>query len=292
MSIIRNWLRPHIVSVFLLFASSGQAADFQQGVVQYEGRHYSAARKIFSEVELELGATIETDFYLGRLALWFDDLPAALPHLERCANLAPQQAKLQNALGDAYGLAAQKANILAKLGWAKRCLAAYEQAVELEPQNPAWHWSLVGYYINAPCLAGGGIGKAYAQAEEIRRLDAANGRVAFATVYLADGRYNDAFSEFAPVLRKSPDDFLALYQIGRCAAVSGQQLDRGIAALRRCLILPEPEPANGLPSYANVHYRLGNLLEKKGCTEEAKREYARAADTNADFRPAKVALRN
>jgi tetratricopeptide (TPR) repeat protein len=224
--------------------------------------------------------------------LWFDDLPEALPHLERCANLAPQQAKLQNALGDAYGLAAQKAAIFAKLGWARRCIAAYERAVELEPQNPAWHWSLIGYYINAPCLAGGGMGKAYAQAEEIRRLDAANGRVAFATVYLADGRYNEAFAEFTLVLRQSPDDFLALYQIGRCAAVSGQQLDRGIAALRRCLILPEPEQANGTPSYANVHFRLGNLLEKKGCAEEAKREYARASATNADFRPAKVVLRN
>jgi tetratricopeptide (TPR) repeat protein len=292
MSIVRKCLRPHIIYAILLFASSGQAADFQQGVLQYEGRHYSAAREIFSEVELEQGATVETDFYLGRLALWFDDLPVALPHLERCASLAPQQARIQNALGDACGLAAQKANIFAKLGWAKRCIAAYERAAELEPQNPAWRWSLIGYYINAPCLAGGGMGKAYAQAAEIRRLDAANGREAFATVYLADSRYNEAFGEFAPVLSKSPDDFLALYQVGRCAAVSGQQLERGITALRRCLILPEPEPANGIPSYANVHYRLGDLLEKKGCAEEAKAEYARALATNADFRPAKVALRN
>jgi tetratricopeptide (TPR) repeat protein len=292
MSIIRNCLRPHIIYAALLFASSGQAADFQQGVLQYEGRHYSAARQIFSDVELEQGATIETDFYLGRLALWFDDLPEALPHLERCASLAPQQAQIQNALGDACGLAAQRASIFAKLGWAKRCLAAYERAVDLEPKNPAWHWSLIGYYINAPCLAGGGMGKAYTQAEEIQRLDAANGRVAFATVYLADGRYSEAFAEFAQVLRNSPDDFLALYQIGRCAAISGQQLDRGIVALRRCLVLPEPEPATGMPSYTNVHYRLGNLLEKKGRTEEAKREYARAVATNADFRPAKVALRN
>jgi tetratricopeptide (TPR) repeat protein len=136
------------------------------------------------------------------------------------------------------------------------------------------------------------MGKAYAQVAEIRRLDAANGRVAFATVCLADSRYSEAFAEFAPVLRQYPDDFLALYQIGRCAAVSGQQLDRGIAALRRCLILPEPEAATGLPSYANVHYRLGNLLEKEGRGEEAKREYARASAANADFRPAKVVLRN
>ena len=291
MSIKRVCLLLYIVTATLLLASHGRAADLQQGISQYESRHYSAARKIFSEVELERGSSIDTDFYLGRLALWFDDLPVALEHLERCARLEPQQAKIQNALGDACGLAAQKANIFAKLGWAKRCLTAYERAVALEPHNLAWRWSLIGYFSNAPCFAGGGMDKAYVQAEEIRRLDASNGRVAFATLYLTDGRYPSAFAEFEPVLRNSPDDFLALFHIGRCAALSGQQLDRGIAALRRCLILPEPT-ADGMPSFSNVHYRLGNLLEKKGCAEEAKLEYARASAANADFRPAKVVLKN
>ena len=106
------------------------------------------------------------------------------------------------------------------------------------------------------------------------------------------GRSTEAFAEFDSVLRESPDDFLALYHIGRCAALSGQQLDRGIAALRRCLVLPEPEPAAGLPSYANVHYRLANLLEKRGCGDEARQEYARAMAANLDFRPAKMALKN
>jgi tetratricopeptide (TPR) repeat protein len=273
-----------------IFAPLGQAADLQQGMTQYEARHYSAAREIFNEVECEQGSNLETDFYLGRLALWFDDVPSALLRLERCSRQAPQQARMQNALGDACGLAALNANIFAKLGWARRCLDAYERAVELEPQNPEWRWSLVGYFCSAPRLAGGGMEKAYAQAKEIRRLDAASGRVAFATLYLADGRCAAAFAEFDPVLRETPDDFLALYQVGRCAALSGQQVDRGIAALRRCLVLPEP--VAGLPSYANVHYRLGNLLEKQGCAEEAKLEYARALAANADFRPAKVALKN
>ncbi len=284
-------LRQYIVLAALLSATVGHAADLQQGISCYESRHYSAAREIFNEVERSQGPSIETDFYLGRLALWFDDEPTALLHLERAVRLAPQQARNQNALGDACGLAAQNANIFAKLGWAKRCLAAYERAVELEPQNPAWRWSLVGYYCIAPRVAGGGAEKAYAQAKEIRRLDVAAGRVAFATLYLADGRFAAAFAEFEPVLHNSPDDFLALYHIGRCAALSGLQLDRGIAALRRCLDLAEPA-ADGMPSFASVHYRLGNLLEKKGCVQEAKLEYARATAVNADFRPAKVALRN
>ena len=163
MNIHRIHLRAFIFCTVLLSASLGRAADLQQGIFQYENRHYSDARKIFSEIEHEQGPCLDTDFYLGRLALWFDDLPEAIEQLERCARLAPQQARTQNALGDACGLAAQKTNIFAKLGWAKRCLAAYERAVELEPQNPAWRWSLIGYYTNAPCIAGGGMDKAYAQ---------------------------------------------------------------------------------------------------------------------------------
>jgi len=281
---------PRYIGLVFFLGLVVQAADLQQGMRQYERRHYSAAREIFNEVEREQGPNLETDFYLGRLALWFDDVPSALFHLERCSRQAPEQARIQNAWGDACGLAALNANIFAKLGWAKRCLVAYERAVALEPKNPAWRWSLVGYYGSAPCFAGGGMGKAYAQAEEIRRIDAAKGRVAFATLYLTDSRYAAAFAEFDAVLRESPDDFLALYQIGRCAALSGQQLDRGIVALRRCLVLPEP--VAGTTSYANVHYRLGNLLEKTGCVEEARLEYARALAVNADFRPAKVALEN
>ena len=47
-----------------------------------------------------------------------------------------------------------------------------------------------------------------------------------------------------------------------------------------------------MPSFANVHYRLGNLLEKKGFIDEAKAECARALVANEDFRPAKVTLKN
>jgi tetratricopeptide (TPR) repeat protein len=93
------------------------------------------------------------------------------------------------------------------------------------------------------------------------------------------------------VLRQSPDDYMALYHIGRCAALSGEQIERGIAALRRCLAVPAPA-GDGKPRAADVHYRLGNLLEKKGEAAGARAEYAEALRENPDFRPAKVALRN
>jgi tetratricopeptide (TPR) repeat protein len=264
--------------------------DFHAAVALYRECRYSEAQKLFDAASARRPDDVDLNFYRGRLALWFDDQATALACLEKAAQRSPRDARIQNALGDAFGLAAQKSSIFARLAWGVKCKAAYERAVELDPKNPDYHWSLLGYFLVAPRIAGGGIDKAYAEAAEIRALDPMKGRVAFATVCLADRRNRDAFAEFDEVLRHAPDDFMALYHIGRCAALSGEQLDRGAAALTRCLSLPPP-PGDGHPTYANVHYRLGNILEKMGNAAGARREYVMAVIENPDFRPDKEVLK-
>lgn len=282
--------------VLLLFGvtvagSSGRAAtDFARAVDCYHARRYAEARERFVDLSRDRAADPELDFYLGRLALWFDDEKAAVSHLERAARLAPDDARIQNALGDAYGLAAQNAHMLFKLGWARRCLAAYLLAVKREPKQVAWRWSLLGYYLVAPAVAGGGSTRAHEQAREIAELDPVGGRVAQATLALAERRYAAAFAIFDAVLVDHPDDFMSLYQIGRCAAISGQNLERGTAALRRCLALRPPE-GEGMPTLACVQYRLGNLLEKMGDGSAARTAYAAAEQEHPDFRPQKIALK-
>ncbi len=271
-------------------ATAQPETDFQTAVVLYHACRYTDAQRLFDRASVHRPDDVELDFYRGRLALWFDDETKALACLERAAQGSPQDARIQNALGDAFGLAAQKSMIFAKLGWGLKCKAAYERAAALDPKNPDYHWSLLGYFLLAPRIAGGGIDKAYKQAAEIRQLDPMKGRVAFATLYLAEKNSGAAFAEFDEVLRQVPDDFLALYHIGRCAALSGDQLDRGRAALTRCLSLPAPT-GDGQPTQANVHYRLGNILEKSGDLAGARMEYDLAMAANPDFRPAKEALK-
>ncbi len=264
--------------------------DLTTALTLYNDCQYSAARKIFSTLAAAHPDDPGLNFYLGRLALWFNDDSQALACLQKAAQLAPTEARIQNALGDAFGLAAQEAGLLSKFGWADKCLAAYRRAVELEPGNPDFHWSLLCYYSMAPMIAGGSMSKAYAQAAEIRKLDPVGGRTAFATLYLEDKRNAEAFAEFDGILGRQPDDYLALYQIGRCAALSGEQLGRGLTALRRCLMLPRPAGV-GIPREWNIHYRIGNILEKQGDTAGARREYDLATKSNPDFRPAKEALK-
>lgn len=281
-----------LCAVFATSALGAEEISWPAAIGLYEARHYSEARRMFRALETTCTAgDPNLDFYLGRLALWFDDEREALARLERAVARAPSAARLHNALGDACGLAAQKAGLLAKLGWAKKCLGAYERAVALEPDNTAYRWSLLGYYLVAPRIAGGGREKALAQAEAIKRLDAMAGRIAHATLWLAERNFSAAFAEFADVAESASDDFLVLYHIGRCAAISGEQLERGRRALERCLDLSPPS-GDGMPTLASVHYRLGNVLEKLGQTAAAQHAYAAATRCNPDFRPEKIALKN
>ena len=159
----RRWM-------LLLFGSmvagaSGQSAvAYARALDCYHARRYTEARTRFGQVAVQRPGDPEIDFSLGRLALWFDDTAAALSHLERAAQTAPTEARIQNALGDAYGLMAQTANVLAKLGWALNCRKAYGRAVALEPANVAYRWSLLGFYCVASRLVGGGSEKARAEA--------------------------------------------------------------------------------------------------------------------------------
>lgn len=285
------WPRWLLLALTLLPLAAHADDGMANALQLYDERRYTEARAAFRAVEAGRAADPVIDFHLGRIALWFDDTEEALERLQRAAGLAPADGRIQNALGDAYGLAAQQAPLLAKLGWGRKCLAAYERAVAIEPGNPAFHWSLLAYSLFAPRIAGGGLDKAREAAEVIKRLDPTGGYSALVTVHLAAEEFDLALAEIDRALAVTPDDFIALYQLGRWAAISGRQVGRGQAALERCLTLEAPR-GDGRPNHALVHYRLGNLLEKQGLAEAARAHYAQTYDRQPDFRADKMTLKN
>ena len=216
-----------------------------------------------------------------------DEPEAAVKFLEKAAEFAPGSSEYQRRLGDAYGRSAQKAGTLSKLGWARKSRAAYAKAVELDPANFDARFSLLSYYQQAPGIAGGGMDKAYAEAEEIRKRDPARGRLAFAQLYLSEKRHTEAFALFDETLRAAPDDYAALYQLGRLAALTGERLDDGAAALRRCLATPPPPDQ---PSHAAAHWRLGMIEEKRPDPAAARAAYTAALEVDPNFRQARESL--
>lgn len=232
----------------------------------------------------------EAHALLASVCLAKGDADAAVRAAEKSVELAPANSELHRRLGDTYGAAAEKAGMLARMGFAKKCRGAFEKAVELDPRNIAARNSLMGFYQMAPGMMGGGMDKAYAQAAAIKELDPARGRLAYATLYAAEKKYDLAFAEFEAVLKASPDDYAALYQVGKLAATSGQSLERGLAALRRCLALPVPEVA-GTPGHAAAQWRLGHILEKQNDPAGARAAYEAALKVDPNFTQAAESLK-
>lgn len=229
----------------------------------------------------------EANFFLGVSFINQKDAEHAVPSLEKAVALAPTNGNYARTLGDAYGMTAQKAGLFAKLGWAKKCKAAYDKAVELDPNDLNARWCMMEFSRQAPSFLGGGMEGAYMQAAEIKKLDPARGRAAYTTLYLSEKKYAEAFALYDELLKDSPNDLGTLYQIGKLADTTGQQLDRGLTVLEKCLTIPQPVDARGL---APIHWRIGNILLKKSDPTRARAAYQAALVADPKFTPASEAL--
>jgi tetratricopeptide (TPR) repeat protein len=80
----------------------------------------------------------------------------------------------------------------------------------------------------------------------------------------------------------------AHYQIGRAAALSGKQLDRGEQSLKLWIAKPPDDALTTMRSGA--HYRLGMVYEKQGKRELARAAYEEAIRINPRNEDARKAL--
>lgn len=264
----------------LLASAAVDPAAFASAVKLFNERKPLDAQNAFDALAATDAGNADVQFYLGRIALQRDDHEKAVAHLEKAVALAPAEARHHLRLGDAYGRSAQKAGMFSKMGLAGKCRASYEKAVELDPRNIDARFSLLGFYQQAPGIVGGGLDKALAQAQEIKRLDPARGRMAIAGVYVIEKKYGQAFAEFDEVLKEKPGDYAALFQTGRLAAITGERLAGGLEALKQCLTQTPPE---NQPGHAAAHWRIGNILEKQNDRTAARTAYEAALKVDPKF---------
>lgn len=284
------------ISRSLLFLAALSTAGFcadrspeqQTAIDLYHARQNAEAATQFSRLAAKDSANAEAHHYLGLLALRREDHAAARTHHEKAVASAPTNSVYHLRLGDAYLLTGERSGMFAKLGWLKKCKAAYDQAVELDPTNLEARASLAEYYQEVPGFMGGGLDKAYAQADEITKLDSVRGRTVRAGVLGSEKKYAEAFALYDAALAESPGAYRALYGSGRLAAITGERIDDGIKHLTKTLTLALPENS---ASHAPAHWRLGMLYEKKGDKNSARAAYEAALKADPQFDRAKKALR-
>jgi tetratricopeptide (TPR) repeat protein len=313
-----------VLLALVMFGATGLArADdaLAPAIKLFEGGRYADAKPVFAAYAAAHPDDADALFWNGRTLVALNDVEHGRESLEKAAKIAPKRADVQLALGRAYAREAMSASLFRKPGLAKGAREAWEQAVALDPDNLDARASLVQFHSMAPGIMGGSADEAKHQADEIGKRDAVRGALAHADiallakdyaggeqvlaqalaahpgetklaqalgiVYQAQKKWDAAFKQFEAVLAANPDAWPALYQIGRTAALSGQQLERGAAALKRYLgHAPTPDE----PAAANAHYRLGMVLELAKDRDGARSEYRKAIELDANLDDAKKAL--
>jgi tetratricopeptide (TPR) repeat protein len=250
----------------------------------------------------------------GRAALQAQRIGDAIKAFQKAIALDSLSSDYHLWLGNAHLRDLMAASLIRKGVIARRILPEYDHAVALNPRSLDAADARIGFYLNAPAMVGGGLDKAKTEVARIRSLSAYRGGLAqaqidekegklataeadyrelmraypdssrpvvsLALLLQAKGQYAEAFTVIDERLEKVPNDTMVNYQLGRVASISGKELDRGEAALRKYLsLLGATDP----PSQAAAHYRLGLIHEKQGDPGAARGEYDRAIELNPRY---------
>jgi tetratricopeptide (TPR) repeat protein len=238
-------------------------------------------------------AEAKAAFERGRAAHNAGKTDEAVSAFERAVALEPTSSLYHLWLGHAYSRQLRTAGFLRQPFIARRSGEAYNMAVKLDPTSIDAAEGRLEFFLGAPGIVGGGVGKAQAEAARLATLDAYRG--AMATARIAEHeqkwpdakRFDEAFKIVDDRLARLPDEASSLYNLGRLSAVSGQHLARGEAAMRRFLTLTTADPVR----QSNAHYRLGMIKEKMGDAHAAATEYQAAIDLYPRHEPAATALK-
>ena len=302
--------------VLLAVPIRGQSVE--QGIELYSASKFAEARvALLPYGERDASAA----YYLGRIELEGNDADKAVEWFERAVRMNPKSSLYYDWLGRAYGTQAQHANRFRLPFLARKTKNAWETALALDPDNLDVRDDLIIYYTRVPGILGGNKEKAREMALEIKKRNPYRGSIAATSLCAADNdtlcivrglqemmitypdsagvyaglavfyanqkQFDKAFAVLDERLRTRPNELRTLYQLGRTAALSGQNLDRGEQALK--LVLANPTPESG-PSPAGLHYRLGMIYEKKGAKELAREEYRTVLQLNPRHQDAQKAL--
>jgi len=250
----------------------------------------------------------------GRSAMQQRKFDDAANSFEHAVSLNSMKSEYHLWLGHAYTRQLASANFIRKGIIGRRIGPQYDKAVELDSSSIDAAEARVEFYLGAPAMVGGGVDKAKAEAVRLRRINPYHGAFADAKIAESAKSWDAAESEYRALIRSYPDsgrpvialvtllqntqrfseafeaidarlsgfpeDTIVLYHLGRAAAISGKELTRGEAALRKFLaLLGVRDPQ----SRANAHYRLGMIREKQGDVVTARAEYDSAVALNPRY---------
>ncbi len=296
-----------VVFSCLVAVVTAGATDLTEALRLYSTSRLAESRKALEGLTNSADAGAAAHYWLGRIALEEQRAPEGVPLLERAVALAPTNSLFHEWLGRGYGTLAVEASLFRRPGYAKKTLASFTRAVELDGSNVPAREMLIAYYSGAPGFMGGSAKKAMEQIDAIKKLDPVAGAAAHARLHAQDGeraeaekllrqtvvahpsnavarvhlgtwllnegKLADALKELQLARSLSPTNGPAQFYLARTAFRMGDHFREAEAALRDYL---KVQPTYGNPSPAGAHHLLGLILEKLKRPEEAAKEFKEA----------------
>lgn len=290
----------------------------EQGRVLYEAKKYADAEKVLIAIASNNTSYAAAQFYLGRIAFDRKNYETAVEFFERATKVNPTNAEYFFYYGVASAEMAKAASIFSKPSWASQSRKAWETASALDSRYIEPRLSLIDYYSMVPGVMGGSMDKAKEMANEVMKLNEAEGHWRLGSLLVMENNNIKAEEEFVKMVKANPayaanlgayfsdqkkydkaiglfeqalslntNDFLTLYRYGKTSAISGLQLHRGEECLKRYL---DHDPKYGEPSLAGAYMRLGQIQEKKGNKTGARKNYEAAIKLDDSLKEAKEGL--
>ncbi len=263
--------------LFLCYLQAG--SDLDKGIQYIEQGEFEVAKEFFLEKVKENKDDAAANHYLGRTYLLLRNHDKAIEYLERAIELNSNIADYHFWLGQALGIKAQNSNIIKQAFIAPKILKEFEKTIELDSTHIGGHVGAANFYIQAPSIMGGDMGKARKEAEILLTLNEMQGKLILIAIYEKENRPDlaeQAYEEY----EKSLDDSTGNYQFYNSYGyflLKQKKYNKAIKIFQKQVRLA--------PDKANPHDSLGDSYRAAGRLEEALSEYQKAVEIDATFKP-------
>jgi tetratricopeptide (TPR) repeat protein len=306
----------------ILFCFSGFSQDMNLGKKLIGERKWGEASAEFAKFGKETPGYADSRYYLGIICTRKKEFEKAETYLKEAILLNNNNADYHVALGSLLGEIAVDANPIKQGLLAPKIKNEFEIAARLDPKNITARWMLVNYYIRAPKFMGGDVEKGKKIADEIMKLNPAEGNSAWGTIRRSEKRYDLAEKNYQTAITLAPDSIqyyfalarfyeaipntdkaLVTYQktvknfpanrmtylnIGRLTANSGKMMEEGEKSLNEFIRLTANKNDKSL---ANAYYYLGMIENKRGNPDKARKQIGLALEINPEHQPSKKFLK-
>jgi len=253
------------LSILVLAGRLAAAGELDQARKLYDHTDYQAALELLARSPEARSAAGQE--LAGKCAYQLGDFKKSIEFFEKAAALEPKSARLQHWLGRAWGRRAETANPFMAPSYASKTRQFFERAVQLDPANHEAVNDLFSYYLEAPGFLGGGMDKASALAEQIRRNDPAEYHFALAQLAERKKQWDLAEGQLRRAVELAPKQVGRLLDLAKFLARHGKVNESEHTLVQAAQVAPESKQVLFARASIYVETRR-NLPEAKRLLEQ------------------------